>query len=413
MKIIWKILIGVLIIFFLFVGGVVYYFSPVMNKFPELSGSYKVGTFVQTWKDDNRQERDDEKNKASDSDDKKNRRLSVQVWYPTDDSTGIHHKYMSDKFHLIKSALYRKCFIPYFITDALLNIDTHSFEDASFSIKEKKYPVVILSPAYNMTKDMYTSTTEALASNGYIVIGVDHPYVSGVAVFDRYDYVTASPRGKLLRNEVNIISEDVSFVIDKLKSMNADKNSSLYEKCDMEKVAYINGGFGDSISCDEENLKAVVYLDSSSIQIDPNKKSKVPTLLFNVQDVSRSVKHQDYLLSRLKGDSLFYFDGRYQITFFGLTDLALLKSFLGRVSLIPSKLVYMNSKTSIGYIINAFFARHVKKTVTQTDKVRSDFYMFPGFHKEPYHFAQHKHDEILRLEGKYKKIGVLEETVKK
>lgn len=63
------------------------------------------------------------------------------------------------------------------------NLKTHSIFDANISDQEATYPVVIFSPGFGSPQDTYTSYLEDLASHGYIIFGINHPYVTDPTVF--------------------------------------------------------------------------------------------------------------------------------------------------------------------------------------------------------------------------------------
>lgn len=50
---------------------------------------------------------------------------------------------------------------------------------ADISQKKEKYPVIIFQPGLGATTYLYTQIIEELVSHGYIVLAVNHPYISG------------------------------------------------------------------------------------------------------------------------------------------------------------------------------------------------------------------------------------------
>lgn len=51
------------------------------------------------------------------------------------------------------------------------------------SERNRKYPVVIVSPGHTVSRLLYSAQARALASHGYIVITVDHPYDPWIVEF--------------------------------------------------------------------------------------------------------------------------------------------------------------------------------------------------------------------------------------
>lgn len=57
-------------------------------------------------------------------------------------------------------------------------IPTHTAEGAAVSGTLPKYPVLLFSPGVRSTRYQSMTIVEELASNGYIVVGIAHPYTS-------------------------------------------------------------------------------------------------------------------------------------------------------------------------------------------------------------------------------------------
>jgi predicted dienelactone hydrolase len=60
---------------------------------------------------------------------------------------------------------------------------THSRLDAK-PMSSVQFPVALLSHGWQGTRSEYTSFAEDLASHGYAVFGVDHPYMGRIALPD-------------------------------------------------------------------------------------------------------------------------------------------------------------------------------------------------------------------------------------
>ena len=69
--------------------------------------------------------------------------------------------------------------LPGFMLKSFGAIDTHAAEPAPI-LKDKRWPIVIFSHGYGATRSSYSSLAAGLASRGYVVVTLDHPYESAV-----------------------------------------------------------------------------------------------------------------------------------------------------------------------------------------------------------------------------------------
>lgn len=153
-------------------------FSLLMPLFhlQEPTGPYKVGTITYDWTDSSRREE-----KCNGADVK--RELMVQVWYPAENTENLKKApYTKDAPEIIRG-LEKYYFIKPFLLRKLKDVQTHSFINAQLSSKSVKYPVLIFSHGMVGSRNQNTFQAEELASHGYIVVAVDHPYYAAATVF--------------------------------------------------------------------------------------------------------------------------------------------------------------------------------------------------------------------------------------
>ncbi|KAJ5967008.1 Platelet-activating factor acetylhydrolase [Penicillium viridicatum] len=80
-------------------------------------------------------------------------------------------------------------------------------------------PVVIFSPALGTTRLFYNAIAQAVASAGYIVVSIDHPYDSEFLEFPDGTIVTAANISDAqVPLDVETRAQDVSFVLDRLST---------------------------------------------------------------------------------------------------------------------------------------------------------------------------------------------------
>ncbi|GAT69406.1 acetylhydrolase [Planomonospora sphaerica] len=177
---------------------------------PAPTGAHPVGTTALYLKDTSRP---DPWNLDADA-----RELKVTLWYPTGRRDGRRAPYMTAKESELFLKRSRIAGVPY---DTLSRTRTNALEDAGPA--GRGLPLVVLSPGFTKPVSTLTSLAEDLASRGYVVAGIDHPYES---------YATTLPGGRVAEclacdsdtdpgfgaGVVQGRAADVSFVLDRLPS---------------------------------------------------------------------------------------------------------------------------------------------------------------------------------------------------
>jgi predicted dienelactone hydrolase len=200
-------------------SGVAVYASVLLPMFPmpEPTGSFAVGTVARHLTDSSRDE-----TLSDDSEDK--RELMINIWYPVDqDQAAVEVKehYPSDLGAVISLVFG----IPKLLFSHVTEIPTHIVEGAVMSSKEARYQVLVFSPGIRSTRFQSMTTIEDLVSQGYIMVGLDHPFTSAqVKIPDsRIHSYVPEPKFEISSelyghnvNGVGIRAADASFVLDNL-----------------------------------------------------------------------------------------------------------------------------------------------------------------------------------------------------
>ncbi|MFH9863640.1 alpha/beta hydrolase family protein [Streptomyces sp. NPDC017202] len=148
--------------------------------FPEPSGDFAVGTRVVQWTDPRRPE-------SFTADPHDRRTVVVQLWYPARQSpAGARRaRYLGRTEHearTVSDALAREAGLPGFLVDGVPRARTRSVFDAPVADGGGRFPVVLFSPGSGGVRTQNTAWAEELASHGYVVAAVDHPYDSAAVV---------------------------------------------------------------------------------------------------------------------------------------------------------------------------------------------------------------------------------------
>ncbi|GAA3039341.1 alpha/beta hydrolase family protein [Kitasatospora sp. NPDC127116] len=148
--------------------------------FPEPSGAFAVGTRVLQWTDPRRPE-------TFTADPNDLRTVVVQLWYPARKSPAGTRRaqYLGRterEARTVSEALARGVGLPGFLVDGVPRARSRSVFDAPVAGGGERFPVVLFSPGSGGVRTQNTAWAEELASHGYVVAALDHPYDSAAVV---------------------------------------------------------------------------------------------------------------------------------------------------------------------------------------------------------------------------------------
>lgn len=139
-------------------------------SFPTPTGPYKVGTRWLALTDSSRFET------LAPSPGGK-RQLIVRVWFPADSVAGAPDDYIESD---VAKGIARGLHFPAFSLSHLANISSHSYRRAWLPAQPKRFPLILFSHGYAVgTESQNTVQMEELASHGFVVASIDHPYEAG------------------------------------------------------------------------------------------------------------------------------------------------------------------------------------------------------------------------------------------
>lgn len=196
-------------------------------KLPEMTGKYKVNTVVYTYTDISRIE--------TFEDTGENRKVPVEFWYPAD--------------------------------------------------ADGRYPLVVFSHGAFGVRPSNTSTYMELASNGYIVCSISHPYHSMYSIDDAGKFtmvdsafiqeVTGANNDayddetefKLEQKWLKVRTEDMNFVLDRIIKNTEDVGTdTVYQLIDTDKIGLLGhslgGAAGAQLGRERDDIDAVINLDA-------------------------------------------------------------------------------------------------------------------------------------------------------
>ena len=232
---------------------------------PPPTGTYSVGTVVYQWTDEKRV--DIVSGNPADK-----RQMIVQIWYPASVKPGATRAPYMPEIDVLGAAFTLG-------VDQLKSIVTNSYLGAPILVGKKRFPVVVFSQGMGTPRSWYTMLMEQLASNGYVVAAIDHPYMGLVAINGKivrpYKGWTEPPPGglanatdeerdKYWRTSFEQLSADQRFAIDQLESLDKhDPAGRFTARLDLKHIGMMghSQGFVSETCGVDDRIKACLNLE--------------------------------------------------------------------------------------------------------------------------------------------------------
>ena len=297
--------------------GALWYASPIFKPFPKPTGPYSVGTTVLEFADPSRKEIYSEN-----PNDK--RTLVVRFFYPYFAPNGASkgkpadnlekYPYLGDKMPYFKQHLSNQYYLTHATSKLLLcNIQTHSGIDAPISEEQNSYPVVLFSHGLlGYPSDTFVTILENLATHGYIVAAIDHPYFNGLTLYangkivtekklsNQFNIMSQVEQKKFLTQAIEIYKADMKFTVDELARLNQDPKGMFYNRINLEQIAVMGHSAGGTASIEfcrtDKRCKAAINLDGWYDHVIGQEPINKPLLLvFAEKSIEVAEPTPDYL----------------------------------------------------------------------------------------------------------------------
>ncbi len=242
---------------------------------PPLTGKYPVGVKSFYVEDLNRNEKDLGHNTN------RTRRLELNVHYPA-----IQNK---EPAYKIDPNVEEIAFPNPLKKEKFDNLWTRSQPGLKPSTEEK-FPIIIFSHGWGQNHNDYQQIVEELASHGYCVISVNHPFSNFVTAhvghyqdlrqLDEFGTLDEVHQKQKIANEVMTNAKDIEFVIHQIKSGKIeDFESLLGESVNSELIGVLGHSMGGAAALqtckDVPSVKAGINLDGRIFQSSEEKENVV------------------------------------------------------------------------------------------------------------------------------------------
>ncbi len=363
---------------------------------PKLTGGFSVGRVEFDWVDDKAA---DTFAPARDT----RRELLVWMWFPASPSQSASTEdYMPPP---LRSAIRRQSglMLSTFLTRDLSQVHVHSFHDVDASRQRQSFPVVLMRAGASLEVASYSALAEDLASHGYVVVGIDAPYRTGIVPFPDGRVVTRPPqnnpeaclyeareeRERCADRFLTAWNSDLGYVLDRLQQLNASDPSGRFRgKLDLTRVGAFGHSFGGAQVAQfcslDARCKAVVNLDGAPHGSVIKKGVHCP-FMFVLSDHSREFDSES---QQIKSDIRSVYDHtpaneRLLVTIQGANhftfsdDGALLKSHLARSVLRALGKLSIDGDRQLeitAYCLHTFFDNYLYNSSSSPPGLASSLY---------------------------------------
>ncbi|KAH6975217.1 Alpha/Beta hydrolase protein [Ilyonectria sp. MPI-CAGE-AT-0026] len=205
------------------------------------------------------------------------------------------------------------------------------------SKKQLAHPVVIFSPGFSSSRLFSSAQAQSLASQGYVVITVDHPYEATIVEFPDgrvvYGVTSAAIDDETAEKAVVVRSQDISFLIDQI-SETSNLGPSFDGRFDMSKIFVYGHSLGGATSAqvafNDDRVLGGLDLDGALRGSVSEDGLDVPFFVVSQEGTPDTTSYFKGFMDKLRGPKmLLEIDGTEHLSF---VDLPLLLSLRDDVS---------------------------------------------------------------------------------
>ena len=172
--------------------------APAVFTLPALTGPYRIATTSWRLTDPSRPETFGAPGEL--------RQIEVLAWYPAAAGRGPVAPYLREGLSEVRA--FAKLFGAETAFDGVRDVRTHAVLDGAPATAPAKFPTLIFSHGYTGIPSSYTALLEDLASHGYAVLSVIHPYEATLATLDDGRVVSIlGPDGKFAQGVQDVLAE--------------------------------------------------------------------------------------------------------------------------------------------------------------------------------------------------------------
>lgn len=263
------------------------------SQLPVPTGTYCIGIRELNWQSDTRD--------PLSPDGTRNRELGVRIYYPArTDAQGKPAMYFDAATAANEARLLTEATQNPAMGAALQSLKTHGIELAPVAEPPppaaetapgtpRGFPVLVYSPGWGGQHQQMTAVLEDLTSHGFVVIALNHPYVSGFVPLSDGTYALgateeAASDTNLLGEQYRVVRSDIEFALDELVSLSENDRDPLGCQLDVTRIGVLGhslgGGAAVTTLAKDPRVDAAVNMDGSiTFGTEPPPANDKPMLL--------------------------------------------------------------------------------------------------------------------------------------
>jgi hypothetical protein len=243
------------------------------------TGPYTIGTRTMVLTDLSRKEIYSGKDEP--------RKFMIEIWYPaTPPEFGAKPAPWMPEAQIVAPAIADYIHLPHFFLNHLTLAKSSAYENIPANRSDGPYPILVFSHGWNGFRQQSTFLMQELASHGYIVVALEHPYGARLTVFPDGTLApnnpSALPKDKpsdeyedAARILVNQWSGDIGYTLDYLAKLNQnDPDGQLTNLLALEKIGVFGHSTGGGATIQfcgtDSRCKAGLTLDAFMRPVSPD-----------------------------------------------------------------------------------------------------------------------------------------------
>jgi predicted dienelactone hydrolase len=248
---------------------------------PETTGPAQVGTARFEWTDESRGE-------PATSNPNDRRTVVVQAWYPADprpkDPRALYLGRTSTEARQTADGIAATYGVPSLLLHEAAVARTRAYLDAPPQRNGQRWPIVLFSPGLAGYRAQNTSWAQEIASHGYFVVAVDHPYESAAVVLDDDSVIATNVRtsgdrdadNRVTDHLTDVRAQDLSFVLDQIDAIEGSALRSPFAGLlDTRSIAAVGHSVGGAaaiqVAQQDPRVDAIINLDGLPRNVVPQR----------------------------------------------------------------------------------------------------------------------------------------------
>lgn len=226
--------------------------------------------------------------------DKKPRRIPVAIYYPTLDTSQERLDYIENKKLLSNMIAYGYNHQDSIALFKMARNKMNSIPNATI-IANTKFPLMLFSHGLGVSKQNYALFFQEWASQGYVVVAMDHPY-GGFTLFSdgqlatsRQDTLLTSESKSYLLKTLDHWADDISLAIREITSSSSPLGKQFAHIIDEEKIVAIGHSLGGNAavlaSYKDDCIRAAINMDGGTFKENIKRRYTQPILTLRSQPV--------------------------------------------------------------------------------------------------------------------------------